>query len=163
MCAQYKFKCNCSLVCVIYHCQTCVMYFIITIKWLSTASNHRRSYFCEPGLECIIQTVERGVAIQLTNGGMWCECGGRSAADYFLKTKAEFVDLPTTINPLAPVQRVLCVSYGPCAEFSDVRWDWRYRDSLKGLYVVWWILLLLLLTSSASTCLQHSRNHVQAF
>ena len=24
MCAQYKFKCNCSLVCVIYHCQTCV-------------------------------------------------------------------------------------------------------------------------------------------
>ena len=38
-----------------------------------------------------------------------------------------------------------------------------YRDSLKGLYVVWGILFLLLLTSSASTCLQHSRNLVQAF
>ena len=31
-CALNNFKCNCSLVCVIYHCQTCVIYFIITIK-----------------------------------------------------------------------------------------------------------------------------------
>ena len=33
----------------------------------------------------------------------------------------------------------------------------------KSLYVVWWFLSLLLLTSSASTCLQHSPNHVQSF
>ena len=30
----------------------------------------------------------------------------------------------------------------------------------KSLHVIWWILFLLLLTSSASTCLQHSPNHV---
>ena len=35
-----------------------------------------------------------------------------------------------------------------------------YRGGNNGWYVVWWILFLLLLTYSASTCLQHSPNHV---
>ena len=35
------------------------------------------------------------------------------------------------------------------------------RARKKSLYVVWWILFQLLLTSSASTCLQHSPDHVQ--
>ena len=36
-----------------------------------------------------------------------------------------------------------------------------YRAETISLYMVWWSLFLLVLTTSASTCLQHSRNHVQ--
>ena len=36
-----------------------------------------------------------------------------------------------------------------------------YRAEKISLYVVWRSLFLLLLITSASTCLQHSRNHVR--
>ena len=69
---------------------------------------------------------EATLSIQLINYGVWCVSA--QTADYFLKTKAEFVDQPT-INPLArsppslpttftrPRPRVVW-SY---AEFSDAQ------------------------------------------
>ena len=42
--------------------------------------------------------------------------------------------------------------------FSCESHPWAEKISL---YVVWWSLFLLFLITSASTCLQHSRNHVQ--
>ena len=45
--------------------------------------------------------------------------------------------------------------------YRDVDTKFTYRAEKKSLYVVWWSLFLLLLTTSASTCLQHSRNHVR--
>ena len=51
--------------------------------------------------------------------------------------------------PMDPLSTLICFSMN------------LYRDEKISLYVVWWSLLLLLLITSASTCLQHSRNHVQ--